>query len=54
MASDAAIVASLALQFGCPAETLRETHCRDARGNATGPLGIALDLLAVEDEDKAA
>ena len=45
MASDAAIAASLALQFGCPLETLRRALCRDARGKATGPLGRALDLL---------
>jgi ribonucleoside-diphosphate reductase alpha chain len=46
MASDAAIAASLALQFGCPVETLRKALCRDARGKATGPLGVALDMLA--------
>jgi hypothetical protein len=46
MACDAAIAASLALQFGCPVETLRRALCRDARGNATGPLGVALDLIA--------
>src|ERR1700728_104386 len=46
MASDAAIAASLALQFGCPVETLRKALCRDARGSPTGPLGVALDLLA--------
>jgi hypothetical protein len=46
MASDAAIAASLALQFGCPIETLRRALCRDARGKATGPLGTALDMLA--------
>jgi len=46
MASDAAIAASLALQFGCPADVLRRALSRDARGNATGPLGIALDLIA--------
>lgn len=45
MASDAAIAASLALQFGCPVETLRKALCRDARGNATGPLGRVLDML---------
>jgi ribonucleoside-diphosphate reductase alpha chain len=48
MASDAAIAASLALQFGCPAEILRKALCRDARGNPTGPLGVALDMLAAE------
>jgi hypothetical protein len=47
MASDAAIAASLALQFGCPSDTLRKALCRDARGNATGPLGTALDILSV-------
>jgi ribonucleoside-diphosphate reductase alpha chain len=46
MASDCAIAASLALQFGCPAEVLARALSRDSRGNATGPLGIALDLLA--------
>lgn len=45
MASDAAIAASLALQFGCPLETLRQALCRDGRGNATGPLGVALDTI---------
>jgi len=45
MASDCAIAASLALQFGCPAEVLARALSRDSRGNATGPLGIALDLL---------
>jgi hypothetical protein len=48
MASDAAIAASLALQFGCPLETLRKALSRDPRGNATGPLGVALDILAVQ------
>lgn len=46
MASDAAIAASLALQFGCPVDVLRRALSRDARGNASGPLGKALDLLA--------
>lgn len=47
MASDAAIAASLALQYGCPVETLRRAVCRDARGHATSPLGVTLDILAV-------
>ena len=46
LASDCAIAASLALQYGCPAEVLARALSRDSRGNATGPLGIALDLLA--------
>ncbi len=49
MASDSAIAASLALQYGCPPETLRKALSRDTRGNATGPLAAALDKLAAED-----
>jgi ribonucleoside-diphosphate reductase alpha chain len=45
LASDSAIAASLALQFGCPAAILARALSRDSRGNATGPLGIALDSL---------
>ena len=48
MASDSAIAASLALQYGCPPETLRRALSRDARGNASGPLGAALDTLAAD------
>jgi hypothetical protein len=48
MASDSAIAASLALQFGCPVEVLRRALSRDARGKASGPLGAALDWLAVQ------
>jgi ribonucleoside-diphosphate reductase alpha chain len=47
MASDSAIAASLALQYGCPADVLCKALSRDARGKATGPLGVALDVLAV-------
>jgi len=49
MASDSAIAASLALQFGCPPEVLRKALSRDARGNASGPLGVALDMLAAKE-----
>src|SRR5215469_5799597 len=45
LASDCAIAASLALQFGCPAEVLARALSRDSKNNATGPLGIALDDL---------
>lgn len=48
MASDAAIAASLALQFGCPVETLRRALKRDGKGKALSPLGRALDLLQEE------
>lgn len=46
MASDSAIAASLALQYGCPAEVLRKALSRDARGNPSGPLAAALDALS--------
>jgi hypothetical protein len=45
MASDAAIAASLALQFGCPVDVLRRALSRDSAGRASSPLGRALDDL---------
>jgi hypothetical protein len=45
-ARDAAIACSIALQFGADIETIRKALCRDSRGNASGPLGAALDLIA--------
>jgi hypothetical protein len=47
-ARDAAITCSIALQFGADVETIRKALCRGARGNASGPLGVALDLIAGE------
>jgi hypothetical protein len=48
-ARDSAIVCSIALQFGANVEVIRKALCRDARGNASGPLGVALDMIAIED-----
>jgi hypothetical protein len=45
MAHDAAILASLCLQFGCPLETIAHALKRDARGEAQSPIGVALDLV---------
>jgi hypothetical protein len=45
-AKDSAVVASIALQFGVPVETIRRALLRDARGNPSSPLGAALDLVA--------
>lgn len=45
-AQDAAISASLLLQFGCPVETLRHALTRNGDGSASGPLGAFLDRLA--------
>jgi hypothetical protein len=49
-ARDAAIVFSIAVQCGADVETIRKALCRDARGNASGPLGAALDMIAAETE----
>lgn len=45
-ARDSAVVASLALQHGVPAETIRHALTRNGNGEASGPLGTLLDLLA--------
>ncbi len=42
---DLAIAASLALQFGCPVDTLRKALCRLSSGAAAGPLGALLDIV---------
>jgi hypothetical protein len=47
-ARDSAVVCSIALQFGADVETIRKALCRDARGAAGGPLGVALDMLRAE------
>jgi hypothetical protein len=43
---DSAIILSFALQHGADVEAIRQALCRDAQGQALGPLGQALDLLA--------
>jgi hypothetical protein len=48
MASDAAVVASIALQHGISIKTLRSALMRDSRGKPSGPLGVVLDQLAEE------
>jgi hypothetical protein len=47
-ARDSAVAASLALQFGCPVETLRGAVLRNSDGRAATPLGAALDAIAQE------
>lgn len=48
-ARDAAIAASLALQHGADISTIAKALCRDGQGRASGPLGVALDLIARAD-----
>jgi hypothetical protein len=44
--SDAAILASLALQYGCPLDEIRHALKRDIRREAASPIGAALDRIA--------
>ena len=46
-ARDAAVAASLALQFGCPIETLKRALLRDSQGRPSTPLGAAVDAIVV-------
>lgn len=48
-ARDAAIATSFALQHGADVEVIRRALCRDSSGNASGPLGAALDAIAGAD-----
>jgi hypothetical protein len=47
-ARDAAIVASVALQYGTPIDVIRHALTRNGDGSASGALGKLLDLLASE------
>jgi hypothetical protein len=46
VARDAAVVASIALQYGAPLDVIRRALMRDSRGIASSPLGAALDIIA--------
>jgi ribonucleoside-diphosphate reductase alpha chain len=52
-ARDSAIVASIALQHGVPVDTLRSALMRNRDGSACGPLGAALDAIAMENNRQA-
>ena len=43
---DSAIVFSFAVQHGADPDAIRRALCRDSNGNASGPLGRALDIIA--------
>lgn len=45
LTSDAAILASLALQHGCTLETIAHALKRDGRGVAASPIGAAVDQI---------
>ena len=44
-ARDAAITFSIAVQHGADPEVIRRALCRDSRARASGPLGVALDII---------
>ena len=46
VARDAAVTTSLALQFGCPLETLRAALTREGDETAAGAMGVLLDKIA--------
>jgi ribonucleoside-diphosphate reductase alpha chain len=48
LASDSAVLCSLALQHGVPVDVIRKALMRDPRGKPSGPLGVVLDQLAQE------
>ena len=48
VARDAAIVVSIALQYGAGLDTLRAAITRDGAGNPLSVIGHALDLVALD------
>jgi hypothetical protein len=44
--ADAAVLFSIARQYGAPREVLQKALMRDASGKASGPLAAAIDLIA--------
>ena len=51
-ARDAAVAASLALQFGCPLQTLQRAVLRDSTGRPSTPLGVAIDAITAQGNGK--
>jgi hypothetical protein len=49
-AREAAIMCSIALQYGAPVDVLRKAVLRNADNTASTPLGHAPDLIAAEDK----
>lgn len=45
MTSDAAIAVSLALQYGAPLDEIRHALKRNSQGEASSPIGAALDRV---------
>lgn len=52
-AKDAAIIASLALQYGAPLAVIQKALLRDSRGRASTPVGMAIDLITANTTAKS-
>lgn len=52
MTNDSAIAASLALQYGCPADVLISALTRDTGGAPLTPLSAAFDILMTRPEEQ--
>src|SRR5262245_16672015 len=50
-ARDSSITFSIACQYGADPAVIRRALCRDARGVASSPLGVVLDLLQNKNEN---
>lgn len=48
LAADCAVLASLALQYGCPLEVMARAVQRNPNGAAAGPAGVAIDMVRGE------
>jgi hypothetical protein len=51
-ARDAAITFSIAVQHGADPAVIRRALCRDSQGRASGPLGMALDIIAEQERGR--
>ncbi|NEV79287.1 hypothetical protein DYI24_19845, partial [Rhodopseudomonas sp. BR0C11] len=53
LVSDAAILMSMLLQYGCPAEDIAKSMKRTPSGEASSVLGVAARLICETAEEKA-
>jgi hypothetical protein len=49
-ARDSAVVVSIALQYSVPLDVIRRAILRNSDGTAATPIGVALDILAADEE----
>lgn len=48
MARDAAVVMSLALQYGCPLSTIKQALTEGELGEPAGPLGVMTNMISFD------